>query len=279
MILTLDVGNSQIFGGVFNDKGEIRNSFRKSSQGNVSADELGLFFRSVLRENNIDPKDIQDVAICSVVPDLMHSLRGACQKYFFTNPFVLQAGVKTGLKIRYRNPLEVGADRIANAIGAMDLFVGKNLIVVDFGTATTFCVITFDREYLGGLILPGPRLMMEALEAGTAKLPKVEILVPQELVGQSTIESIQSGIYYSNVAAISSLSSQIKKDYLSNGKDTLVIGTGGFSRLFEKENVFDVLVPELVLKGLFKAYKMNTQSPELLKTSPKASLGAQEIPL
>ncbi len=258
MILTLDVGNSQIYGGVFDSKGQIHNPFRKSSHGSVSADELGLFFRSVLRENNLNPADIEDVAICSVVPDLMHSLRGACQKYFFTNPFVLQAGVRTGLKIKYRNPLEVGADRIANAIGAVEMYPGKNLVIVDFGTATTFCVVNSDKEYLGGLIIPGPRLAMEALEAGTAKLPKVEIVVPQELVGKSTIESIQSGIYHSNVAAIQSLSQKIQAEYFRNGKETLVIGTGGFSRLFEKENVFDVLVPELVLKGLHIAYCMNT---------------------
>jgi type III pantothenate kinase len=273
MILTLDVGNSQIYGGVFDSQGAIRNPFRKSSQGSVSADELGLFFRSVLRENQVEPTLVKDVAICSVVPDLMHSLRGACQKYFSTTPFVLQAGVKTGLKIKYRNPLEVGADRIANAIGAVSLFPGRNLIIVDFGTATTFCVITHDKEYLGGMIIPGPRLSMEALEAGTAKLPKVEILVPAELVGKSTIESIQSGIYHSNVAAILGLSKKIKEQEFQNGKETIVIGTGGFARLFEKEGVFDVLVPELVLKGLYTAYGMNR-----LETLSEMRLGGDLAP-
>jgi len=129
--------------------------------------------------------------------------------------------------------------------------------------------VTYEKDYLGGLILPGPRLMMEALEAGTAKLPKVEILVPQELVGKSTIESIQSGIFYSNVAAIDSLSRKIKAEYFNNGKETLVIGTGGFSRLFENESVFDVLVPELVLKGLYLAYKMNTLNQDLEKNVKK----------
>jgi type III pantothenate kinase len=268
MILALDVGNSQIYGGVFTEGGKLQNPFRKSSKGTVSADELGLFFRSVLRENNLNPEGIKDVAICSVVPDLMHSLKGACQKYFFTQPFVLQAGVKTGLKILYRNPLEVGADRIANAMGAVELYPGENLIIVDFGTATTFCVVTAQKEYLGGLIMPGPRLAMEALEAGTAKLPKVEILVPSELIGRTTIESIQAGIYHSNVASIKTLCAEIRDQYFEAGSPTRIIGTGGFSRLFENEKIFDVLVPELVLKGLYTAYRMNQSVDRSRKSSP-----------
>src|SRR5690606_38340065 len=121
---------------------------------------------------------------------VVHSVRSACIKYFDQSPFMLQAGVKTGLKIRYRNPLEVGADRIANAIAATGLFPGENLVIADLGTATTLCVITADKDYLGGVILPGLRISMEALEAQTAKLPIVEILAPEEVVGRSTVESI-----------------------------------------------------------------------------------------
>jgi len=187
---------------------------------------------------------------------VMHSLKGACQKYFGLEPFVLKAGVKTGLKIKYNNPIEVGADRIANAIAVSKLYENKNAIVVDFGTATTFCVITKNKEYLGGMILPGVRLGMEALESNTAKLPSVEIVRPAELVGRSTVESIQSGIYYSNWAAVSLLSKEIQKKYFA-GEDALVVGTGGFSRLFEADSIFDELVPDLVLQGLYLALKMN----------------------
>ena len=256
MILTLDVGNSQLYGGVFeNDK--LRLQFRKSSKQGNSSDEIGLFLKSVLRENDINPAAIKQISMCSVVPDVIHSIRNACRKYFEINPFVLQAGTKTGLKIKYRNPLEVGADRIANAVAATHMFPGKNLIIIDLGTATTFCAITADKDYLGGIILPGLRISMEALDSKTAKLPSVEIVAPEELVGRSTVESIQSGLFFGNLAILQELSRRIKTENLKD-PSTLVIGTGGFARLFEKEKIFDVLLPELVLEGLKQSLKMNS---------------------
>ena len=255
MILALDVGNSQIYGGVFQNE-EIKLQFRKTSKNGNSSDEFGVFLRSVLQENHIDPKLIRKIAICSVVPDVIHSIRGACTKYFDIQPFILQAGVKTGLKIKYRNPLEVGADRIANSVGAVQLFPQKNLIIVDYGTATTFCVISADKEYLGGLIMPGFRISMEALESRTAKLPAVEIIKPQDLIGRSTVESIQNGLYFSNLYALRGISEQIKSTYFK-GENTILIGTGGFSRLLESEKVFDHLLPDLVLRGLKQTLEMN----------------------
>lgn len=255
MILALDVGNSQIFGGVFsNDK--ILVQFRKTSKGGASSDEMGIFLRSVLRENDVDPKQIKKIAVCSVVPDLVHSIKNCCKKYFGINPFILQSGTKTGLKIKYRNPVEVGADRIANAIGALHLYPGKNLIICDFGTATTYCAVSADKDYYGGLIVPGLRLSMEALEAQTAKLPAVEIVASTEVVGRSTVESIQAGLFFGNLAMIKEISTRIKKEYFEN-KNTIVIGTGGFSRLFEKEKAFDIIAPDLVLTGLKQALQMN----------------------
>ena len=255
MILILDVGNSQIYGGVFENE-KIIFQFRKNSKQSTSSDEIGIFLRAVLRENSIDPEKIEKIALCSVVPEVLHSLRGACQKYFNRVPFILQAGVKTGLKIKYRNPLEVGADRIANAIAATQLFPNQNLIVVDFGTATTFCLINKEKEFLGGLIMPGLRLSMEALESKTARLPSVEIVAPAEILGRSTVENIQSGLYYGNLCMLRELTQQIKKNYLKN-ESALVIGTGGFARLFEKEDVFDTMIPELILIGVYKALNMN----------------------
>ena len=187
MILTLDVGNSQVFGGVF-DNEELTLRFRTTARPSLSSDELGLFLRGVLRENDSDPSRINRIALCSVVPDLIYSLRSCCRKYFAVDPFILQAGMKTGLQIRYRNPLEVGADRIANAIGAMHLYPDRNLIIIDFGTATTFDVIRAPRDYLGGIIVAGPRIAMEALEQNTARLPTVEIVPATALVGRSTVE-------------------------------------------------------------------------------------------
>jgi type III pantothenate kinase len=256
MILALDIGNSQIHGGLFvpdesgTETDSIKIQFRKNTKDGYSSDEVGLFLRAVLRENGIDPSKIEHIAICSI--------KNACLKYFkHAQTFMLQPGVKTGLNIKYRNPLEVGADRIANAIAGTQLFPGKNLILVDFGTATTYDVVTADKEYLGGMILPGLRISMEALELRTAKLPSVEILNPKEIVGRSTVESIQSGLYFSNLHALKGISAQIRKEYFDHSADTLVIGTGGFSRLFEKESVFDAIIPELVLIGLYRALRMS----------------------
>ena len=138
MLLCLDIGNSQIFAGVF-DGPDVKVTFRRSSGVRASSDEFGIFFRGALRENGIDPKEIDMAGVCSVVPDAVHSVRNCFRKYFRFEPFVLQPGAKTGLKIRYRNALEVGADKIANALGGLSRFPGRNLIIVDFGTATTMC--------------------------------------------------------------------------------------------------------------------------------------------
>ena len=226
MILTLDVGNSQIFGGVF-EKGELTLRFRKSSKPHLSSDELGLFLRSVLRENGGDPTRVREIVLSSVVPEMIYSLRSCCRKYFSIDPFVLQAGAKTGLNIRYRNPLEVGPDRIATAIGAVHLYPGRNLIIIDFGTATTFNAVSRGRDYLGGMILPGLRIAMEALEQNTARLPTVEIVPPPHLVGRSTVEAIQSGLYFGNRAMIRELTREIREQAFRS-EPAMVIGTGGF---------------------------------------------------
>lgn len=256
MILCLDVGNTQIYAGLF-DKDKMVLSFRKNSKSGASSDETGIFLRTAIRENGFDPKSITQIAICSVVPEVIYSLRGACLKYFNINPFILQAGVKTGLKVKYRNPLEVGADRIANSISATHLYPGKNLILVDLGTATTFCAVTKEKDYLGGSIIAGLRLQMEALESKTAKLPSVEITTMHEALGRSTIESIQSGLFYGHIGAIREVSERITKECFQ-GEKPLVIGTGGFAYLFEKEKIFDEIVPDLVLKGMLIALQYNT---------------------
>ena len=199
MMLCIDVGNSHIYGGVFIDD-VIGVRFRHTSKVSTS-DEMGIFLKHVLRENGCMPEKIERIAICSVVPPLDYSLRAACLKYFSIEPFFLQAGVKTGMNIKYRNPLEVGSDRIANAIAATHLFAQQNLIIIDFGTATTFCAITAEKAYMGGAILPGVRLFTEALSQNTAKLPSVEIVKMEHVLGRSTIESIQSGVFYGALGA------------------------------------------------------------------------------
>lgn len=256
MILCLDVGNTTIHGGVF-DGDSLEVQFRRTSEFRASSDELGLFLRGVLRENGVEPAQIEKIAFCSVVPDAIHSLRNCCVKYFGKTPFILQAGAKTGLKIKYRNPLEVGADRIADAIAATHLFPDRNLIVGDFGTATTFSAISKDKEFLGGVILAGLRLSMEALEEKTAKLPTVEIISMKQALGRSTVESLQSGLFFGQIGMAKELTKRITEEVFADSPP-IVIGTGGFSGLFEKSGLFDSIVPDLVLRGLYLSLKMNT---------------------
>lgn len=255
MLLTLDVGNSQIHGGVF-DGDTLRVQFRKTTHPIGSSDEIGVFLRAVLRENQLDPAAVQRVALCSVVPSVAYPLRAACVKYFQCEPFVLQAGVKTGLKIRYRNPAEVGADRVANAIAATQRRPKCNCLVVDCGTATTFDVVTAEGDYLGGAIMPGLGISAEMLSSRTARLPSVEISRPEAALGRSTVESIQAGLYHGQVGAIRQLLGQLTKEAFA-GVKPVVIGTGGFARMFESELLFDEVVPELVLFGLKHAEFLN----------------------
>lgn len=257
MILCLDIGNSQIFGGVFGNE-SLELTFRRTSQLRSSSDELGVFFRTVLRENDIDPRSITKVAICCVVPDLLYSLRATCQKYFRIEPLILRPGIKTGLKILYRDPREVGADRIADAIGAVKLYPKRNIIVADFGTATTICAISQNKEFLGGNIIPGLNLSMRALEEKTAQLPSVEIISAKNAIGRSTVESIQAGLYWSNVGMVRELVKRISEEEFSAG-DPVVIGTGGFAQLFNRENLFDEVIPDLILKGLRELIRLNTK--------------------
>lgn len=254
MMLCIDVGNSHVYGGVFQrDKISLR--FRHASKESTS-DELGLFLKQVLRENGCDPAKITHISIGSVVPQLDYSLRSACIKYFSIDPFFLQAGVKTGLNIKYRNPIEVGADRIADAIAATHRFPGEPLVVIDFGTATTFCVVDGQKNYLGGAIIPGLRLSMDALSNNTAKLPAVDIMRVQEVVGRSTVESIQSGIYFGALGAVREVVTRVKSQIFPDRK-VCVLATGGFASLFEREAIYDYLLPDLVLEGLRLAAMLN----------------------
>lgn len=258
MILCLDVGNSHIYGGLF-EGDQLKLKFRRTSSGQSSSDELGLFFRSVLRENGIDPDGVTHVALCSVVPELVYSLAASARKYFSVQPFILKAGVKTGLKILYRNPGEVGSDRIANAIAAMGMYPGEDLLVIDLGTATTVDAVSADRDYLGGVIMPGLRLSMQALDQGTARLSTVEILRPRQCLGRTTAGSIQSGLYYGHLGALRTICDHLAREVFE-GRRPRIIATGGFASLFGDVGLYDEQVPDLVLRGLLMALLMNLQA-------------------
>jgi type III pantothenate kinase len=265
MLLTVDVGNSQIYCGVYHGE-ELKTTFRRTSSVRASSDEFGSFFRVTLRENGIDPGEIDMAGICSVVPDAVRSLRNCFRKYFGFDPFLLQPGVKTGLKIRYRNPLEVGADKIANAIGAIGRFPGRNLVIVDFGTATTLCAVSKDKEYLGGIITPGVNMSMSALDSQTARLSAVEIVRPAAILGRSVVESIQSGLYYGTLASVRFLAASIAKEHFACERP-VTVGTGGIGRLFESENLFDEFVPELPLLGLRRLIELSQADEKRVRDS------------
>ena len=196
-----------------------------------------------------------------IVPKVFHriefrSVRRQTNQSHIVRNVQLAAGVKTGLKIQYRNPLEVGADRIANAIAGVDKFPGENLVIVDLGTATTLCVISKDRSYRGGIILPGLRMSMQALESGTSKLGSVEIIRRDTCLGRATAESIQSGLYFGHLGALREILQRVQQEEF-NGQRPKVIATGGFASLFDGTDLFDQVIPDLVLRGLMSALSLN----------------------
>ena len=256
MILCLDIGNSRIFGGLYSGQ-ELQFTFSMATPARISVDEMGLFLKNVLQARGYTTEPVEQIAMCSVVPEATGGLCEACRIYFDIQPFVLQAGVKTGLKIAYRNPLEVGADRIANAIAASQLFQGENVIVVNFGTATTFCAIGRDRTYLGGVIMPGLRIALEALVGKAAKLASVEIKPVDHIVGRSTAESMQAGLYFGQMGMAREVIKHIRSEAFTN-KKARVVGTGEFAGLFKNEGLFDTIHPTLVLEGLKRTLELNT---------------------
>lgn len=255
MLLCLDIGNSHLFGGVF-DNNKLLLSFRYPSKETITSDLIGIFLKSVLRENHLDPESIHQIAICSVVPSLDYSIRAACIKYFRVHPFLLRPGVKTGLKIKFKNPSQVGSDRIANAIAAEDLFPSKPIIIVDLGTATTCCAVSANKEYLGGVIMAGLKISMQALHDNAALLSQVKIEKPKSIIGRSTEDNIQSGLYFGKLGMLKEVIFHLKKETFPEC-EPVIIGTGGFAQLFESEKLFHTIIPELVLFGLQKAFFMN----------------------
>jgi len=255
MILCLDIGNSHMHGGVFNQD-KLQFQFRKASKTGASSDEYGVFLRSVLRENDINPNDISAISLCSVVPEVIYSISSCCTKYFNIEPFILQAGVKTGLKICYKNPQEVGADRIANAIAVTHMYPNQDVIVIDLGTATTFCAISNKKQYLGGVIMPGLKMSMKALESGASKLGSVEIIEKQQTLGKTTTDSIQSGLFYGSLGAMKEIINNLQTETFKGNKP-LIIGTGGFTSVYHNSDVFDEIIADLVLRGLYLAHRIN----------------------
>lgn len=261
MLLCLDVGNTHLLGGVF-DQGKLVLRFRYATHLLGTADQFGIFLTTMLQIKGITPKHIKATAVCSVVPRCDYTLKQTIAHYFNSSYFILRAGVKTGLSIKYKNPNEVGADRIATAIGAQHAFPQKNIIIVDMSTATTLCVINKKSDYLGGVILPGIRVGMESLKANTAKLIEVDIEETFSYLGRTTRESIQNGLYYGQLGALKEIITGLKQELFPN-ENVMVVGTGGFVHLYKNKDLFTIMLPDLVLHGLHKAYENSLEkNPE-----------------
>ncbi|MBV53025.1 MAG: pantothenate kinase [Coxiellaceae bacterium] len=257
MDLCLDVGNSHVVAGVYLF-GELQATFRYPTiQTLVTSDQLGLFLLQALRERDLDPKAVKRIGLCSVVPSLDYSILSACQKYFNQSVFVVKAGVKTGLNIRVKHPQEVGADRIASAVGALQRLPNKNLIVIDLGTATTFCAISKEKDYYAGPITAGLRLSMSALQQHAALLPAANIVPCSSVMGTNTEENIQSGLFFGHLEMISGIVSRVHNEVFLNESVTIV-GTGGFVGLFEQEKIFDETMQDLVLQGIVALLDKNS---------------------
>lgn len=257
-LLCLDVGNTHILGGVFAEDRLIAR-FRYATPLIGTADQLGIFLINILQVNKIVPNEITAAAVASVVPSYDYTIRHTISSYLESPLFVLQSGVKTGLNIKYKNPNEVGADRIANAMGAVNAFPNQHMIIIDMGTATTLCAVSKQKDYLGGIILPGMRLGMESLKTHTAKLMEVDIETCTTYIGRTTKESIQSGLYFGQLGALKEVINGVKLECFSP-ESALIIGTGGFAQLYKETSLFDVILPDLVLQGLSKAYEYSLMS-------------------
>lgn len=253
MLLVIDVGNTNIVVGAF-DGEELVKSWRMSTDYKKSSDEIGMTLVQLLSYNSIPVDSIEAVIISSVVPQMMFSLERAVKRYLKAEPLVIDNKIKTGINIMYDNPKEVGADRIVNAVAVHRYYPG-NAIIIDFGTATTFCALDKDANYLGGVICPGIKISLDALIERTAKLPKIEIIRPENVIGKNTVESMQAGMVYGYAGQIENIVRLMKEQM---GADTRVIATGGIASLIkEASDAIDVLDSHLTLKGLRLIYEMN----------------------
>ena len=253
MLLAVDIGNSMVNLGVFDDDHLVAN-LRVSTDARRSADEYGLTLRDLLALNGVDHSSITDVCMCSVVPPLTGVFEELIQTYFKVDPLTVTAGVRTGLQISYDNPRDVGADRIVDAVAALELY-GPPIIIVDFGTATVFDAVSRDGVYLGGAISPGINVAAEALFLNTSQLRRVELVAPESAIGKNTTEALQSGLVLGYAGLVTGMVAHFKKEL---GQDAKVVGTGGLASIMSKvADVFDDINPDLTLIGLRLIYAKN----------------------
>lgn len=258
MLLVIDVGNSNVVAGVYEGK-SLLTHWRFSTDRTKTADEFGIMLLSMFKYSRVDRDKVTGIIISSVVPPVTIPLQHMCERYFNIKPLVVGPGIKNGISIKYDNPKEVGADRIVNAVAAVDKYgkLGRNMILLDFGTANTYCALKPNGEYLGGAIAPGIGISSEALFSRCAKLPRIELVVPQSVVCRNTVNSMQAGVMFGAIGQMEGIVNRMKKEL---GEDCLVIATGGFAHtLAAGSDAIEVVEPFLTLDGLRILYEKNTK--------------------
>ncbi len=258
MLLVIDVGNSNIVAGVFDGK-ELVTNWRFSTDRSKTADEYGIMVRSMFSYGEVPVNKIDGIIISSVVPPVLVPLCHMCERYFKVRPLVVGPGMKSGISICYDNPREVGADRIVNAVAALHKYshLGLPMIILDFGTANTFCALLPNGDYLGGAIAPGIGISADALAQRCAKLPRVEILCPRTAICRNTVASMQAGMMYGAVGQMEGIINMMKKEL---GGKAYVIATGGFSGMMAaNSSIIDAVEPNLTLEGLRLLYEKNSK--------------------
>lgn len=255
MLLVIDVGNTNIKLGVFNGN-ELLNSWRMSVKVTRTADEFGITMQSLFASRNMCFKDIDGIIMSSVSPSLNYTVEHACQYYLGLKPMMVGVGIKTGINIKYSNPHELGSDRILNSVAAYKLYGGP-CIIVDFGTATTFNAVSANGDFLGGAIAPGIKSSLESLYNNTAKLQRVELVKPDNVICKNTISNIQAGTIYGFTGLVDYIVKNMRKEL--GDINAKVVATGGLSELIGNtdEKIIDIYDRYLTLKGLQLIYNMN----------------------
>ncbi len=255
MLLAIDIGNSHIVSGIFEDE-KLICEFRIATQSHKTADEYGILIKNILKSRKISPKKIKGAIVSSVVPAFIGIFEELIQNYFAIIPMIVTNKLLTGISLKYDRPEEIGADRIVNAAAAYHQFGGP-VVIIDFGTATTFCVISEQGRYLGGAIAPGLIISSEALFSYTAKLPRIEWIVPESVIGKNTQAGMQSGLIFGHVGMVNEIIALISKEINGNPK---VIATGGLSNFIAPLcKVISIVSTTLTLEGLLLIYTLNCQ--------------------
>lgn len=254
MLLGIDLGNTNITIGVFEGK-KLAGTFRMTTKQPRTSDEIGIFICDLLRQRNINIEQIEAVIVASVVPDMIYSLNSAIIKYISKKPLLVSTDIDTGITVKIEQPEQLGADRVVDAASAY-AYYGGPVIVVDFGTATTYDVVLADGSFVGGVISPGLQTAAESLWNSTAKLPKIAIEKPKNVLAKNTITSIQSGVVYGYIGQTEYIINQLKRE--ANLADMKVVATGGLGAMIAKEtDTIDIYDRDLTLKGLQYIYELN----------------------